>query len=399
MFRLIFKNLTHRRWATFGAWVGIALGAAALFGVFLLQRGLAQSVERGRRQLGADLLVVPADVAVDAEKVLFAGSPIHAYMPRSLVEKVRRTEGVLRVESQFFTQTLRLACCSGGTETRLVGVEEGALRRLGPQSAHSRTTLAVDEVVLGAAVFPHIEKPGAQVEILGKIFRVAWRLDATGASLDQSILLAIDSARALAAQSDALRPVWEAAGAQPEQLVSALVIEVANPQAAEAVARRIEALGKVNAIRAGETFLRTKRLLDAFALVLTAAAILTALGGAAALFGHCATAAWERRTEWALYRALGASRGRVGALVAGEAVALAAAGVLAGIPAGWALSRAALAGLTARNAIPNISPETAWVFAAAAATLALYLATGVAAALFPALHVARLAPAEVLKEG
>ncbi|MDR2845335.1 MAG: ABC transporter permease, partial [Puniceicoccales bacterium] len=179
MFPLILQSLLRRRWQSLAALLGVTLGAAILLGTFLLQHGLSQGIERGRRQLGADLLIVPANATVDPDKALFAGSPIHAYMNRALADDVRRVPGVKRVEAQFFTHTLRLACCSGDTETRLIGIEEGTLRRLAPLSVHSRPALEAGEVVIGAQIFPQIGKPGALVEILGKVFRVAWRLDAT----------------------------------------------------------------------------------------------------------------------------------------------------------------------------------------------------------------------------
>ncbi|MDR2844799.1 MAG: FtsX-like permease family protein, partial [Puniceicoccales bacterium] len=232
----------------------------------------------------------------------------------------------------------------------------------------------------------------------GKVFRVAWRLDATGASLDYSIFLSIDSARALAAQSDALRPVWADVG-QPAGLISALLVETTDTAATETVARAIESIGSFNVIRAGETFLRVKHLLDAFVLVLAAAGGLTAVGGVAYLFGHYAAAAWDRKGEWALYRALGAARLRLVQLIVGEAVLLAVAGALPGIPAGILLYHAALARLTAENAIPHIPADNALLALAALGTVVLYAIVGALAAIAPALRVAQLEPARVMAEG
>jgi putative ABC transport system permease protein len=396
MLRLIFSSLLRRRWRSLATLLGIALGAALLFAVFLLQNCLSHGLERGRCQLGADLVVVPANASVDPDKALFAGSPVHAYMPRELVARERAVPGVARVESQIFTHPLRLACCDGDTETRLVGIEEGVLRRLAPLSALSRPALDADEVVIGSGVLPHISHPGARVEILGKIFRLAWRLNPTGASLDHSILLPIDGARALAANSAALRPVWAEAGAPPAQLVSALLVETADPAAAETVARAIERAGSFNVIRAGETFLRLKRLLTAFVSVLAAAAVLAATAASAPLFIHCAAAAWDRKGEWALYRALGASRAAVAKLVAGETALLAAAGALLGLPAGGLLYRAAFAQLSAENAIPGVPVHASLAATGALGVFALFTLAGALAAALPALRVTRLEPAAVM---
>ncbi|WP_043588289.1 ABC transporter permease [Geminisphaera colitermitum] len=398
--RLILHSILRRRWQSLAAILGVALGAALLLGVFLLHRGLAQGLERGRRQLGADLLIVPANATVDPDKALFAGSPLNVYMDRSLADDIRRVPGIARVESQFFTQTLRLECCSGVNEIRLVGIEDGTLRRLARLSSPSdgRSTLDAGEVVIGSQLLTGVGRPGARIEILGKIFRIAWRLDSTASSLDHSILMPIDAARALAAQSEPLRPVWLDAG-PPARLVSALLVEVTDPAAIAATARAIEDIGPFNVIRTGETLLRIKRLMDAFILVLAAAGGLTALGGIVYLFGHFAAAAWDRKGEWALYRALGAARARIVQLVVGEAVLLAVAGALPGIPAGLWLYHFALDRLAAGNAFPFVPVEPPLFVFGAFGALALYALAGAAAAIAPALRVAQLEPAHAMAQG
>jgi putative ABC transport system permease protein len=398
MFRLILHSILRRRWQSLAAVLGVALGVALLLGVFLLYRGLAQGIERGRRQLGADLLIVPANAPVDPDKALFDGSPLNVYMDRALADDVRRMPGVARVESRFFTQTLRLECCSGVNEIRLVGIEDGALRRLARFSSAGRSALEDGEVVIGSRLLAGVGHSGSLVEILGKIFRIGWRLDSTGSSLDHSILMPIDTARALAAQSGPLRSVWLEAG-PPSRLVSALLVEVADPAAVETVARAIENSGPFNVIRAGETFLRIKRLMDSFVLVLAGAGGLTALGGIAYLFGHFAAAAWDRKGEWALYRALGAARSRIVQLVVGEALLLAVTGVIPGIPAGLWLYRFAFDRLASGNAFPFVPVETPFFLIGALGVLLLYAFAGAAAAIAPALRVAQLEPAHAMAQG
>lgn len=398
MFRLILHSILRRRWQSLAAILGVTLGTALLLGVFLLYRGLGQGIERGRRQLGADLLIVPANATVDPEQALFAGSPLNVYMDRSLADDILRVPGVGRVESQFFTQTLRLECCSGVNEIRLVGIEEGTIRRLARLSGLDRSSLETREVVIGSQLLTGVGRPGSRIEILGKIFTIAWRLDSTGASLDHSILMPIDAARALAAQSEPLGPVWIESG-PPARLVSALLVEVVDPAALETVARAIETIGPFRVIRAGDTFLRIKRLMDSFLLVLAGAGGLTALGGIAYLFGHFASAAWDRKGEWALYRALGAARSRIVQLVVGEALFLAVAGVLPGIPAGLWLYRFSFDRLAADNAFPFVPVSAPLFIAGALGALLLYALVGAAAAIAPALRVAQLEPAHAMAQG
>jgi len=398
MLRLIANSLLRRRWQSLATILGVALGAGLLLAVFLLYHGFEQGLERGRQRLGADLLVVPANATVDPDKALFAGSPLSVYMDSKYADQARKIPGVRRVEAQFFTQSLKLECCSVGTESRLIGIETQVAYRLAGMSPDGREKLAPDEVIVGSELLGGIGKPGALIELLGYIFRLAYRLEPTGTSLDYSILMPIDSARDLAAKSDALKPVWLEAG-DPHQLISALLIEVDDPGHIKDIGRKLEDLGPLKVIRAADTFQRLKRLMTAFVFVLAAAGALTALGGVAYLLGHFSSVAWDRKGEWALYRALGATKPRMMQLVVGEAMALALSGAVLGLPLGYGLYRLAFARLAAQNAFPFVAPGSGLLVAAAAGALLFYGLIGFLAAAAPALRVAQLEPALTMAQG
>jgi len=398
MLRLVLQNLFRRRWQSLATVAGVALGAALLLAVFLLYRGFDQGLERGRQRLGADLLVVPSNATVDPDRALFAGSPLSVYMDKKFAEQARKVPGVRRVEAQFFTQSLHLECCSIGIETRLIGIEDQVTRRLAGMSPDGREKLAKDEVIVGSELLGGVGKPGALIELLGEIFRLAFRLEPTGTSLDYSILMPMESARDLAAGADGLKEVWKESG-DPHGLISALLIEVDDVSRIKDIGRALEDLGSLKVIRAADTFQRLKRLMGAFVLVLADAGVLTALGGIAYLLGHFSSVAWDRKGEWALFRALGATKPRMVQLVVGESTLLALAGAALGLPAGYALYRAAFARLTAQNAFPFVAPSWGLLAGAAAAALALYAVLGFLAAAGPALRVAQLEPALTMAQG
>jgi putative ABC transport system permease protein len=395
---LILNGLLRRRWQSLAALVGVALGAALLLAVFLLYHGFEEGLERGRQRLGADLLVVPSGATVDPDRALFAGSPLNVYMDRKYADQARKVPGVRRVEAQFFTQSLKLECCTLVDETRLIGIEDKVTQRLAGMSRDGRQTIAADEVIVGSELLGGYGKPGALIELLGDIFRLSYRLEPTGTSLDYSILMPIDSARNLAAKSDALKPVWADAG-DPGQLISALLIEVDDVNHTKEIGRKLEELGSLKVIRAADTFQRLKRLMNAFVFVLAAAGFLTAAGGVVYLLGHFSSVAWDRKGEWALYRALGATKPGMIRLVVGEAVSLALGGALIGLPLGYGLYRLAFSHLAAQNAFPFVAPSGALMVEGAAAAVLLYGLIGFLSAAAPALRVARLEPALTMAQG
>ena len=398
MAKLIVNSLLRRRWQTLATLLGVGFGAGLLLAVFLLYNGFGQGLERGRQRLGADLLVVPGNATVDPDKALFAGSPLNVYMDGKYADQARKIPGVRRVESQFFTQSLKLECCSLGTESRLIGIEDRVAHRLAGMSPEGREKLEPDEVIIGSELLGGIGKPGALIELLGDIFRLAYRLEPTGTALDHSILMRMDSARDLAAKSEALKPVWQEAG-NPHRLISALLIEVDDTSRLQEIGRALEDLGSLKVIRAADTFERLKRLMNAFVFMLAAAGALTALGGVAYLLGHFSSAAWDRKGEWALYRALGATKLRMMQLVVGEAVALATSGAVAGLPLGYGFYRLAFSRLAAQNAFPFVAPGGALLVTAATGTLAVYGLIGFLSAAAPAWRVAQLEPALTMAQG
>jgi putative ABC transport system permease protein len=319
-------------------------------------------------------------------------------MDKKFADEARKVPGVRRVEAQFFTQSLHLECCSIGIETRLIGVESQVIHRLAGMSPDGRDILEKDEVIVGSELLGGIGKPGALIELLGDIFRLAFRLEATGTSLDYSILMPMESARTLAAKSEALQPVWQDAG-DPHQLISALLIEVTDSSRIKEVGRALEDLGPLKVIRAADTFQRFKRLMNAFVFVLAAAGFLTALGGVAYLLGHFSSVAWERKGEWALYRALGATKPRMVQLVVGESTVLALSGTVIGLPLGYGLYRLAFARLASQNAFPFVAPSYSLLLAAAGGALLLYGLIGFLSAAGPALRVAQLEPALTMAQG
>jgi ABC-type lipoprotein export system ATPase subunit len=113
--------------------------------------------------------------------------------------------GVARVTPQFFAQTLSEACCDVSA-TRLIGFDPGSdwLTRSWVKNLPGGT-LGPDQVLLGSGV---TGVNGKTVTILGKQFQVAAVLDPTATSLDNSIMMPIDTARSVAKTSPYPQLFW-----------------------------------------------------------------------------------------------------------------------------------------------------------------------------------------------
>lgn len=122
------------------------------------------------------------------------------------------------------------------------------------------------------------------------------------------------------------------------------------------------------------------------------------VGGCAFLLGGLSVtntmilSVFSRIRELAILRVCGFSKGQVARMIFGESMVLSILGVLAG----WLLSMGGLRILKMLPALQGyIEPSVGWQEFAGAASLALL--TGIGGALYPAVHAAKLKPAEALR--
>ena len=119
------------------------------------------------------------------------------------------------------------------------------------------------------------------------------------------------------------------------------------------------------------------------------AAALTLLLACIGVYGLLAYSVTARVREIGVRRALGASPRTVLWMIVRDGLAIAVPGVLLGTPCAWAAAR------IARAELYGISPGDPRMLLMAAA---VFLATALAASLFPALRASRVAPVEALRE-
>ena len=160
---------------------------------------------------------------------------------------------------------------------------------------------------------------GKTAVILGKTLRVAAVLAPTGTSLDYSILMPIDSARSLARSSPYLQLFWGKWG-DPQGLISAILVDVDNHTQKSDVALAIDDLGGLSVIQASDVLQRIKDQMNILFLIMLGGGLLAAVASIFQFIARFFSLAWDRKGEWGLYRALGATRRDLKLLIAGEAL-------------------------------------------------------------------------------
>lgn len=400
MFQLILKNMRKKKIQTFAVLFSVTVSVAVLFALALVHDGVAGGIALSKERLGADLVMVPVEAAtaLDDDDLLFAGTAANYYMDESAVDEVQDIDGVKRASAQFFCQTLiGSACCTDGLQARIVGFDFETDWTIKPwmQTPLDRP-LDEGEIVVGASI---VATEGDDIiNVLGKSFTIVSRLDVTGTSLDYSIMMDIDQARRLAYEKSEYAYLWDSYGA-PDHLVTAVLVEVDEGIDLDAVATIAGYRTSSVVVKANRAISDVQGQMDSVMTLMLGAALLLGLASLIQLFSRFYTMTWDRRSEFGLYRALGAKRSFLRNLVVGEMLLLVVGGSAIGLIAGYFLYGGVVGTLAQTASFPFADPSISVMALYAAALLILMVAIGLAAVAIPVRQLGKISPTLAMHRG
>jgi putative ABC transport system permease protein len=391
------RHSLARRWVqSLSTLTAVLFSVGIFFAIYLLYLSVSQGLDAGKKRLGADLLVIPADSIVEAETLLFTGQPYNVYMDKEIEGRIARVAGVKRTTPQFFAQTLNETCCSLVGATRLIGFDQKSdwlvlswIKRL-PGGG-----LAPDQVMVGSGVQGF---SGQSATILKKKVRVAAVLEPTGTSLDYSVLMPIDATRELVKAIPYFQ-VFLGNNSDAKGSISAVLVDVDGDFDKAKVVKKIERTGKVRVIQASVVLKRIKDQMDVLFQVMLGAGLLASVSSIFQLFARFFTLAWDRKGEWGLYRALGATRWDLKLLIVGEALALTLGGVVPGLALGYFLNSAIIAILEKQQVFPLFEPSPVAIVIGILAISGIFVLLGMIAALIPGIRSGKIEPSSAMALG
>lgn len=398
MKQLILHGLKARKIQTASIILTIVISVAVLFSTGAIFAGINSGIALNTERGGAQLLVVPKTAATEISDtaLLFTGAPAAIYFPAKTADRIAALPGIERSTVQFFSQTLNESCCSTTGATRLIGADFSTDWNVAAFATKPLTgSLKSDEIIIGADVGGSI---GSQIMILNKQYTVVDKLQASGSDLDNSIILAIEVARAVSQTSAGLFHLWDAYGS-PDTLVSCMLIDLDGTKEATVITNQVNAMGDVTVLKRSDVVAKAQQQLESVLTVLFAVGALFLVMVIVQLFARFYSCVWDRKSELALYRAVGASKRDVRKLIIGEIAAMVGIGYVLGIVCGLIVYFALSELLQSNMAFPFVGMDALMLTVLALAVLVLFAVLALVAIVAPLRQVARLEPSLAMQQG
>ena len=306
--------------------------AAFLFAGTVLIMSLSNGAQSMSDRLGADIMLVPSGYDPHIDNILLSGKPSAFYLPDNALELVNNLDPEIksRIEKfspQVFMATLRASCCA--YPVQIMGIDYNSDFIIKPWLNQTlKRELNDGEIILG---FHNVGEVGDNITFFGEDLRIAGKLERTGMGFDSSVFMNRSTIIKLANAADKIKSQKLAAN---NNLVSVIMIKLKPGQDSAETSRKINR--ELN--KSGIYALFSKKFVNhiSSSLVLISGVIkyflvilwLMAIIIIALLFSLTIN---ERKQEFAILRAIGASRKKLSAMILYEASLIGLYGVITGI--------------------------------------------------------------------
>ncbi|MBP3272460.1 MAG: FtsX-like permease family protein [Ruminococcus sp.] len=361
----------------------------------LIVRSLRSGLDSLEARLGADVMVVPKEASQKQsfENIVLQGSTGYFYMDKSLMDKVTGRDGVGKSSPQFFLASASAGCCS--IPVQIIGFNPDTDFTITPWIKRSYGgELGLFDVVIGNDLNAFV---GDSIKFYGVDCRVAAKLDKTGTNFDTAVFTNADTIKQLIRASlDLGMNSFESL--DPDNSVSCVLINSDGTRSPEEIVNDINVhVKKVRAFRTGDMISGISSSLSGVSDVIGVMIAAVWLLGLVILLLAFTMSVNERKKEFAVLRAAGASRGKLASVVMQEAVITGLAGSIAGALLGIAAIVPFSKAIENALGLPFLTPDIASAAVPAVMSVLLSAAVCALAAAVSAVRISRIDTALILR--
>ncbi len=388
-----FKNLKRKATRTWLLFAIVAVVSCTLFTATLFLKSINNALKLGTYRLGADILVVPETAETKAKAALLSGEPTQFLMDKSILDQVKKIEGVKNATPQLFIKPTSFSCCFN-VDVFLIAFDPDTDFTVKPWLAkHLNRKIGLNEIITGREL-PVIV--GDHIPFFGTSFEVVGTMEPTGMDFfDRSAFMSLDAAYKMAANSKekAIKPIEIG-----EDKISTVLVQVAEDFTPDRVALKID--NSIPGVKAlvSDTVISTvrKQLAGLIHAILIISGILWFIVLLIMAFAFYMIVN-ERRREIGLLRAMGANRFHIAEIILTEATLLSVSGGAVGIALGFGVLLSSKNLMLHHLKLPYLFPSNVELFILVAGALIFSFLTGLLSALLPSVAVIKTEPYEAIR--
>ncbi|MDH4231906.1 MAG: FtsX-like permease family protein [Nitrospirota bacterium] len=385
------KNLRRKTFRTGALVFSIALLVCLMIFALSFVVSVSSGIKKTSDRFGADLLVVPVGARSNAEEFLLESKEASFYMPKSIIDRVRKIEGIEELTYQTYLTTISGLCCDIAP-TRIIAFNQGSDFIVNPwlQKSLGRK-LKKGEAIAGYETDYNLGFELLDVEktIFNNKFKIVGVLDKTGTGLDNALFMDEENLNDIIASGKSPLKTGD---------ISIIFAKLKKGLDPYLVGKKVEAdiveVDVVSRREMGGSLLNALKDINKIFLVSISMASILAVFLVWAIFSAIAN---ERSKEVGIMRAIGAKESHIVRLFMLEVFIIAIMGSIIGIATGVSLSASLSRSF---NILKDISASLSLIqhTVIAIAGLLVGFAVCVAGAMMPVNRIKKLEPLLAIKK-
>lgn len=197
-FVLALKNLKYRSFRTKSLVAIVAVFAFTIFSGALLSQSISLGKNYMSGRMGADIMITPRGYASNLQDTLLRSASNTFYMNENLLNEISKIPSVEQVSPQLYIESLNATCCT--VPVQLIGFDPKTDFTIKSWMTNINVNkLGFGEVIIGSRVNA---KVGDEVWFFGQPLKVVSTIDDTGMGFDSSIFMTLETAKHIIKTSD-----------------------------------------------------------------------------------------------------------------------------------------------------------------------------------------------------
>ena len=394
---LAYKNIMKRPVRTTALVLLAAILALSIFAGTVVVKSLSNGFASLENRLGADIMVVPYEATTKQklENIVLQGNTGYFYMDSKYLDEISQIEGIGKISPQYYLASVKAGCCS--IPVQIIGFDPDTDFSITPWIKKASTTdVGYLDVVVGNDLNAFV---GDKLSFFGVEVNVVAKLDKTGTSYDTEVFTTQETIQTLI-DASLNKQLNEYANINSGNIVSCILIDVADGYDVDDVVNNINVhYKKLRAIRATNMISGVSDSLTAASDIARILVVVVWIVALVIMVVAYILLTGERKKEFAVLRAIGASRKKLSQIVLAEGVGISFVGSAIGVLIAMLIILPFSGYIETKLSVPFLLPGVFMIVAAAVLAVMLATLTGALSAGTAARKISRLDTGTILRSG